>query len=271
MATFTYKFLLDELKRHYDERHARYEEMRARVMEKSKTVNKGLEPIFDNNGCPHAPCDGYVFTRSAWVGDLSDEWDEVYAGGQFLPWDSEIGLSHSVQVQRKVLFPETVYQEMKDKMPSWVRFVNKVWFNKETGFENRFLWLIGEEWLVNHLEKIVAAHFEQAVKELVKPEKPPKGIAPVGKVLVSGTVLATKIQESMYGESLKMLVELENYSTVWGSVPAKFCGQCQERGLNYKGTKVQFEAQFEQAQDDKTHSFFKRPTKVTVLTSAVSV
>ena len=269
MAVFDYKFLLDELDRLSKERAEKYDKMRERVIERAKTANNGVEPVFDVLGCPHAPHDGYVFTKAAWVGDLGDVWDEVYAGGQYLPWSAESGGVPSGHLKlSKVLFPESIYQEMvKAGLPGWVRsdWIGKKWKDNKNFYGNRevrYLWLHDEDWLVNKIEKIVSDNFDQAVPAIEEPPKPLKGVAPEGRVSVSGTVLCTKWQESIYGSTLKMLVELGNYSTVWGSVPSKLLDLVND-GL--KGHKVQFEAEFEHAKDDNTHSFYKRPSKALVL------
>ena len=84
-----------------------------------------------------------------------------------------------------------------------------------------------------------------------------KGDAPEGRVTVSGTVTSVKVYEDYYGVQCKMMVVLENGATVYGSLPKSI-------PFEYRG-KVQFTATFELAKDDKTHAFYKRPSKVIML------
>ena len=87
-----------------------------------------------------------------------------------------------------------------------------------------------------------------------------KGDAPTGRVTVTGTVLATKLVESIYGATLKMLLKLENNSRVWLTVPSKAT-------INRNDT-VTITASFEVSKDDKSFSFGKRPSLVKVVPAA---
>lgn len=118
---------------------------------------------------------------------------------------------------------------------------------------------------------------------------------PNGRVEINGEVLMTKYVESMYGETLKMLVKDNRGFKVWGTVPsalllfdiegkqklaneteAEFCRKnghevgCDEhgwfvkstwqRGLE-KGDKVSFVATVTPSDRDAKFGFFKRPSK----------
>ncbi|MCL1817138.1 MAG: hypothetical protein FWG43_06020, partial [Clostridiales bacterium] len=95
-----------------------------------------------------------------------------------------------------------------------------------------------------------------------------KGDAPQGVQTVEGVILTVKDQQSQFGVQTKMLLELENHSTVWGTcgkalfglVPPVECGDYEE-GLKrrFRGVRVRFEANFERSGDDSTLGFFKRP------------
>ncbi len=74
-----------------------------------------------------------------------------------------------------------------------------------------------------------------------------------GRYEVQGEVLSTKWQESDFGGSLKMLVEVDGFK-VWGSVPSAL-------GPLERGDRVAFTATVEASSDDKSFGFFKRPTK----------
>ena len=80
---------------------------------------------------------------------------------------------------------------------------------------------------------------------------------PTGRVAVSGTVLSTWWQESDYGSTLKMLVDVGTYR-LWGSVPGAL-------SVN-KGDTVSFMAQVEAK--EVGFGFFRRPTQAKVLVAA---
>lgn len=79
----------------------------------------------------------------------------------------------------------------------------------------------------------------------------PKGDAPTGRVEVAGTVVSLKLQESLYGSTLKMLVKLDNAAKVWCSVPSGH-----EPAV---GDTVAFKATFTVSDTDKSFAFGKRP------------
>lgn len=90
-----------------------------------------------------------------------------------------------------------------------------------------------------------------------------RGPVPTGRIEITGTVLSTKwVQGFAYNQStLKMLVELENGSKVWGTVPSR-----NENDIE-RGVKVTFTATVEASKDDASFGFFKRPTVATITTS----
>lgn len=86
-----------------------------------------------------------------------------------------------------------------------------------------------------------------------------KGDAPTGRVEVTGVVLSTKVVESVYGYTTKMLVKLDNNSKVWATVPS---------GSDVKrGDRISVKATWEVSKDDKSFAFGKRPI-VTITTPA---
>lgn len=82
-----------------------------------------------------------------------------------------------------------------------------------------------------------------------------RGPVPTGRIEITGKVLTTKWVEGFaYNQStLKMLVELENGSKVWGTVPSRI------NDLE-RGDTVTFTATVEASNDDASFGFFKRPT-----------
>lgn len=86
-----------------------------------------------------------------------------------------------------------------------------------------------------------------------------------GRQALTGTVLATKWQESQYGGSLKMLVHLDGDQKVWGTVPASLFWTEEGEDLELRGVRIGFTATVTQSNDDAKFGFFKRPTKGKVL------
>ncbi len=92
--------------------------------------------------------------------------------------------------------------------------------------------------------------------------------APVtdARILVEGLILGVKVQESFYGDTLKMLVGVRTPLGLWkcwGTVP-QFVHE-QRRWIDgereeLKGMAVQFMARIEVSKDDPCFSFFSRPT-----------
>jgi hypothetical protein len=95
-----------------------------------------------------------------------------------------------------------------------------------------------------------------------KAEKP-KAEPPSGKADVEGTVLGTKYSESLYGETLKMLVVFTTPAgeewKAYGTVPSSIMGS--EGGI--KGKMVAFRATFERK--ELGFAFFSRPTQAKIV------
>jgi hypothetical protein len=118
---------------------------------------------------------------------------------------------------------------------------------------------------------------------------------PTGRVEITGEVISTKVQESQYGDQLKMLVKDDRGFKVWGSIPSslqlvdmpfkqviesEFVEQVRkngheitweddgtwtttrivQRGLE-KGDRVTFTATVTPSNDDDKFGFYKRPSK----------
>ena len=112
------------------------------------------------------------------------------------------------------------------------------------------------------------------------------------RITVTGKVIKTKWQDSDYGGSMKMLVELDSGFKVWGTIPTlnvdatdyynqnwqnltrytdasdenktqwqKNMDKFAKDSVNVDDT-IQFTAQFEMSKDDETFAYFKRPTKL---------
>ena len=118
----------------------------------------------------------------------------------------------------------------------------------------------GEEKVDQHSEKVKEWEKEAEAADPV----------PTGKITVSGTILSTKMQDTRYGTTQKMLLKSDQGYKLWGSVP-KTLNDIQWEGNNGFGAKklvgmrVSFNATVEPSPKDDKFGFFKRPTKVNVL------
>lgn len=90
----------------------------------------------------------------------------------------------------------------------------------------------------------------------------PTADVPTGRLVVTGEVLTTKVQDGYYGSTLKMLVRDDRGFKVWGTVPSGL-----PSGL--RGRRVTFTATLEASKDDSAFGFFSRPTSAKVLAQDV--
>lgn len=88
-----------------------------------------------------------------------------------------------------------------------------------------------------------------------------------GRHTFKGEILCTKEQESMYGITLKMLVKDERNFKVWGTAPNALWD---DHSGSVKGMIVEFDATLEVSNDDETFGFYKRPTKINVISVPVA-
>lgn len=79
-----------------------------------------------------------------------------------------------------------------------------------------------------------------------------------GRYKITGEVLSTKWQDSMYGMTLKMLVRIDDGNKVYGTVPSSM-------SEDIRGERIEFTAQVERSRDDDHFGFFKRPTGAAIL------
>lgn len=96
------------------------------------------------------------------------------------------------------------------------------------------------------------------INELLESVREIKGIVPEGRMELQGTVMKLKVELGPYGPSMKMLVQLQNKGTIWGTVP-KSISHVQER------QQIQFTATVRQSKD-ASHGFFSRPSKSKIIT-----
>lgn len=82
--------------------------------------------------------------------------------------------------------------------------------------------------------------------------------APEGKHVVQGKIISTKIQDGLYGQEYKMVVEHADGWRVWVTVPAAL-------GIVEKGWTVEFTVTLKPAADDKFFCYGSRPSKASII------
>lgn len=111
-------------------------------------------------------------------------------------------------------------------------------------------------WKLNQYGRLSEHQVKAVIKAWDREKNPPiepdRGPAPEGRVIVIGKVLATKLVENDFGQTEKMLVELENLSKVWVTVPISLKG-------DIKGKQIELTATFTVSKDDKSFAYGKRP------------
>ncbi|APX10066.1 hypothetical protein SL034_004322 [Vibrio harveyi] len=247
--------LIAKLQNHTKACNARFSAMQERIHNAYEAQN-GEAPNVDDNGQFHAPYDGYEGVNGG-----------LYAKGQFIPnpfeTDEETFYGRS--------FSSFTYESRKQVAGDFLKEVRELAENDLDGVKLSF----GKEfdkqgtktayvYIKAHSKgyfNIVIAFLESGIeqqKEVIEAAKPVKGIAPTGKQMIKGVVLGLPVYEGYYGAEYKMMIELENHSTVFGSLPKSL--------YDAKiGDSVEFSATFEHSPEDDTHAFFKRPTKAKVL------
>lgn len=230
---------------------ARYMARREALLEACKMGGKQEEPNQSSSGW-HAPHDGWV----------SPETDEVYGKGQWVPlprdewYCSTPDEPYPVKTYR-VLVGDDKREEISEILRQFATISEGRSFQSANDGWVRYLYLSGYEPLI----KVVEAHVAEEGERIRAEARARKGVAPVGRVEVEGVVRRVKKEQGYYGETFKMLVELDNLSTVWGTLPSALAFP---EGI--EGKRVFFTATFEHAKDDNTHAFFTRPAKAALMT-----
>ena len=105
--------------------------------------------------------------------------------------------------------------------------------------------------------EFAARRAEKAVEKAAAEADKPKAEVPTGRQVITGVLLSTKVQESQFGTTIKMLVEDDRGFRVWGTVPNSLF----QNGMAPRGWRVSFAAEVEASRDDKSFGFYKRPTQ----------
>lgn len=243
-----------------------YAEVQKRISERAATANQNQIPTIDKHGRMHAPCDGYYWE------------DEIYSGGAYLPFPMDFYEMLSELAGRPINPSKKDYSiSSRVKATKEEALIIEEACGKFAEVSTGKIWSDGvscyvyirtsRKGLNNLIEDYIAEEAEKA-KKLIEAkreaERALKGPAPEGRIQVKGKILSIKIVNvgsRFYGDpgvETKMIVQLENLSTVHGTLPMSL----QDAS---KGDTVQFTAKFTPAEEDKTHAFFSRPAKGSIL------
>jgi len=249
-----------------------------RLQRAAANRNEGAEPIYsEKSGRLHAPFDGYVW---AWQeGDT--ECESTYLAGQYLPFPKEresISLG-AFGEQTKFVIPADradKFMMQWQELPAVTREIVNVFasrvFDDKHGKPMRYVTVSQcpqdicqaiREKLTGDLIRLQKYQQEQRDAEHAERDAAHEAgeDAPEGRVVITGTVLAFKVQESMYGDVLKMLVQDDRGFRVWGSVPSSLDDAERE-------SRITFTATVTASDKDAKFGFFKRPAKAAVIDEA---
>lgn len=257
-----------------------YEKRLERVEEAYRVENNNISPNIDNKGRLHAPCDGYCIPTIRLEACSFEECysEKLFGKGEFLPnpiRDDEFLFFTGGKIERKFTASirlegadfieafKTLADDSKDKAYS-IKF-SRVWNYKG---ENccfvtvQSCWVSVTNMFKNQVEILVEAKKAAKAKSEPVKEVKVKGVAPVGRSTVKGVIIGFKTESGYMDGTFvhKMLIELENNATVYGTIPAKIIEA-------EKGDTVEFTATFEQS-DDNTHGYYKRPAKPSIVKTA---
>lgn len=233
------------------------EKRQARILSFYSETNNGLSPNEDCNGRLHAPCNGYE--------DIDGK--GLYSKGEYLPIPEFVfelleleGITcergEGVFGQRtRILLPLEQATELALTLnQNYGLDSTKGKVFERDNIETCYLYVTGNDALVKTIEEAMKAHKESERES----RKALKGTAPEGRVTVTAKLLKVYVIPplcSWDAPSLKMLVELENKATAYGTLPKAVHSAAVGDIFNLKGT-------FKHAQDDETHAFVSRPTIV---------
>lgn len=247
----------------FEENRKAYREHRANVEKRAEELNAGwaksrfgresfntvVTPTWGVDDRPHAPFDGYLWENE--IGEI-----EAYHAGSYLPYITEIERMDKPEYTGdhgwwKLRLTGEMYDELNVIDGLEIQRSYKEW-PLEGGIKACMCKVRAHKTILEAIQAYSEAWYSNYYAELNKS----KGEAPVGKQTVKGKVVAVKSWEDYYGLQVKMTVRLENGATVYGSLP-----KCVP--MDYRGD-IEFKATFENAKDDTTHSFFKRPSSVVI-------
>lgn len=253
------KTLITLLANHTSTCNKRFQTIQERVMKELQDNNAGLIPNVDCLGRLHASCDSY-----------NDVNDNVYLKGQFIPMpetedDCFFGVPvSSKEIKTRIQIFGSLITDINELI-DLNTVLNGITFGlgktfKKSGLDTCFLYVNAASHGYLNITRDFIETKLQEIKDKIELETPAKlkGVAPEGKQSIQGVVLGTPVVEDFYGYTCKVFVELENGSTVYGTLPSKICDV-------EIGETIAFTANFNHALDDNTHAFFKRPSKPSIV------
>ena len=249
-----------------------------RIKRVAAEYNDDLEPVYsEKSGRLHAPCDGYVWTW--WEGD--HELEGTYLAGQYLPFSKEResiirgGFTGQTEFVVPVDRADKFMSQWRN-LPASTRQIVCIYqsrvFDDKKGEPMRFLTISKcpediceaiREKLIGDLVRLQKYAQEQQQSEREKRDAAHEAgeDAPEGRIVITGIVLAFKLQSSQFGDTLKMLVQDDRGFRVWGSVPKSLDDAERE-------SRITFTATVTASDRDAKFGFFKRPTKAAILEEA---
>lgn len=191
---------------------------------------------------------------------------------------SRLGLSSRSEFERRELLERAISKQRRDEYASRNPEVAQFLFDALEGGSERFEFVLDvarklrrygdlSEAQTAAIAKIMVKRAEQAEAKADEPQ--PETPLQEGRYLVEGKVLTVKEQEGYYGWEIKMLVLLDDFNKVWGTVPNALFAACYDEAtqetVELKGQRVRFTAAVERSQNDEHFGFYKRPTKAELL------
>lgn len=234
-----------------------YKNLREGIMRAAAEANNDLRPNVDRFGDLHAPCHGYLWE------------DQYYGKGQYLPippeWrenDDQPCSFNPIYKHNYKVKSNLDEVEALQKLCTGHALVSagKTWGDTDTCYAYIKTNKRG-------LDELLDDYKQHLKEQQIAENRKNKGTAPEGRETVAGTVKAIKEATSSFmvgardavAVTYKMLVELDDKSTVYGSVPKSLFKDIEA------GSKVTFAATFERSNDDSTHAFYKRPSKAKII------
>jgi hypothetical protein len=122
-------------------------------------------------------------------------------------------------------------------------------------------------------EKVMMAilNAHQRDKERAE-EKAQAADVPEGRMVIEGQVLSVKEYDGDFGEQWKMLVKADEGWTVFGTVPRSLLeipnpasDKWYDRLMVERGQRVKFTATVKVSRKDRTHGYYSRPSKASIV------
>ena len=249
-----------------------------RIKRVAAEYNDDLEPVYsEKSGRLHAPCDGYLWTW--WEGD--HELEGRYLAGQYLPFSKERESIFGGEFTGHTEFKAPAdradkFMSQWKNLPASSREIVHIYqsrvFHDKEGIPSCFLTISKcpedicdaiREKVIGDLVRLQKYAQEQQQSEREKRDAAHEAgeDAPEGRIVITGIVLAFKLQSSQFGDTLKMLVQDDRGFRVWGSVPKSLDDAERE-------SRITFTATVTASDRDAKFGFFKRPTKAEILEEA---